>query len=1013
MTIDRSAALALVLLTVPCAGTHVARAQTPCVGGFAGPYPCENVDLMAYVPLSVFGSGRGNDIWGWTDPTTGDEYALMGLTDGTAFVKVTDPVNPVFVGKLPRHATGVDSVWRDIKVYRDHAFIVADSAGNHGMQVFDMTQIRNVTTPPVTFGETAWYGGNNLRTAHNIAIDEATGFAYVVGDNSTSCVSGGLHIVDLATPTNPTFAGCYDGDGYTHDTQCVVYAGVDQAYVGRELCFSSNEDTLTIVDVTDKVAPILVSRTGYPGASYTHQGWLTEDHRFFLLDDELDELRHGHDTRTRVFDLTSLAAPTLSGAYDSGVPATDHNMYVVGDHAFQANYRSGLRVLDVSSPLGGNLARIGYFDVYPGDDDGGFNGAWSVYPYFPSGNVVVSGIEQGLFVLRPRFCPAIAIAPRSLPAAIVSTPYVATLGASGGAPPYLFAIDGGALPPGLALDAGGTISGTPVATAATSFTVSATDSQGCRGTAELVLAVTLPGCPSIALAPPTLPPGLVGSAYAQQLSASGGSSPHAFAVSSGSLPPGLALSSTGLVSGSPATAGITAFVVAATDTSGCVGAAGYRIDISQDGCGTIVLAPPTLPAATVDLPYAATLTAGGGAPPYLFTLAAGTLPPGISLSAGGALSGSAALAGSYTFSISATDGVACTGTRSYVIDAIGASDDASFVAGMGPGLPNPNRVRVLTGDGVSTQVDFEAYAAGTYGTNVAAGDVDGGGVAEIVTGPGPGGVFGPQCRAFRRDASPITKVNFYAYGTLRFGLNPGSGDLDGDGLDEILTGPGPGAVFGPHARAFDYDGTILAALPKVSFYAYGTLKYGAHVVAGDVEEDGFDEILTGPGPGSIFGPQARGFDFDRTAVIPIPRINFFAFAAPQFGLELAGGDGDGDGFDEIVGAPGPGPSAAFPARYKGFDDDGVGVVAMPGFDVTPYPTLYGGRVALGDIDHSNFRHHQGKLEVVTGAGPDPAADSAMKAFVYDGASLAQLPVLALPFGTAGYGVSVAAGQLGY
>lgn len=374
---------------------------TPCVDGQAGAWPCDHVDLYEHMPLSAIGGSgeNANDIWGWADPLDGTEYAIIGLTDGTSFVDISDPENAVFVGKLPTH-TGSSS-WRDIKTYADHAFIVSDANGNHGLQVFDLARLRTAV-PPATFTEDAWYG--NVGSVHNLAINETTGFAYLVGSSSgtTEC-SGGLHMVNIQNPTSPAFAGCFSGHGYTHDTQCVVYAGPDTAHVGKEVCLSSNgpSEQLGIVDVTTKSNPIVLSSTPYTGSAYPHQGWLTEDHRYFLLDDELDESSFGHNTRTRVFDVSNLDAPQLLGHFSSPTPAIDHNQYVRGNYVFQANYRSGLRVLRIDDPAQAQLTQIGFFDVYPANDNTNFNGAWSVYPYFESGLVVVSGIEQGLFVLSP------------------------------------------------------------------------------------------------------------------------------------------------------------------------------------------------------------------------------------------------------------------------------------------------------------------------------------------------------------------------------------------------------------------------------------------------------------------------------------------------------------------------------------------------------------------------------------------------------------------------------------
>jgi len=163
----------------------------------------------------------------------------------------------------------------------------------------------------------------------------------------------------------------------------------------------SNTDTLTIVDVTNKVAPTQISRNGYAGRGYTHQGWLSDDHRYFLLDDELDERDFVHNTRTYIWDLLDLDNPILLGNYTGTNTAYDHNQYIKGNFAYQSNYRAGLRILDITNIAAASLSEVAFFDIYPANDNNGFNGTWSNYPYFDSGIVVVSGIEQGLFILKP------------------------------------------------------------------------------------------------------------------------------------------------------------------------------------------------------------------------------------------------------------------------------------------------------------------------------------------------------------------------------------------------------------------------------------------------------------------------------------------------------------------------------------------------------------------------------------------------------------------------------------
>ena len=374
-------------------GGAEAQPEALCDAGAAQLYPCSNTDLLAWLPTGVFGAGRANDIWGWTDRRSGREYALIGLAGGTAFVDLSDPAQPVYLGLLPTQTR--NSIWRDIKTYRDHAFVVSE-AFNHGLQIFDLSVLADVEDPPVIFTSTAHYGG--FGNSHNLALDEETGIAFAVG---TRTCGGGLHMVDVTRPQEPLFAGCFDEDGYTHDAQCVVYRGPDPDHFGREICFNSNEDTLTIVDVTNKDAPRMLSRAGYEGSSYTHQGWLTEDHRYFLLGDELDERRRGHNTRTYVWDVTDLEAPTVAGAHTGTKRSIDHNMFVVGNHVFQANYRIGLSVLRMGDRSRGEMAEVASFDTFPLADGLSFSGAWGVYPFFESGVVVVSDINRGLFVLRP------------------------------------------------------------------------------------------------------------------------------------------------------------------------------------------------------------------------------------------------------------------------------------------------------------------------------------------------------------------------------------------------------------------------------------------------------------------------------------------------------------------------------------------------------------------------------------------------------------------------------------
>jgi choice-of-anchor B domain-containing protein len=370
-----------------------------CRKGRANVYPCHNVDLLSFVPLAELSpepDDRARGLWGWTDPQTKREYALVPLAWGTSFVDVTDGARPRVVGYLPG-ATGQAVSNREVNVYADHALIVADgsAAQGHGVQVFDLAQLRDVTDPPAQFTASTVFTG--VGRVHTITVNPDSGFAYANG--SDQC-GGGPYFIDVREPSQPRQAGCYSAHFYTHDNQCVVYHGPDARYAGRELCFASNQDRLVIVDVTEKGAPVAVSATPYRGWTYTHQGALTEDHRYFLLDDEGDEFLHGHNSRTWLWDLVDLTAPRLFASHEARTAATDHNQFVRGGFVYQANYRAGLRILDLAKIAGGRLTEVASFDIVPDSDEPGFSGAWNVYPYFADRKIIVSGIEQGLYVLR-------------------------------------------------------------------------------------------------------------------------------------------------------------------------------------------------------------------------------------------------------------------------------------------------------------------------------------------------------------------------------------------------------------------------------------------------------------------------------------------------------------------------------------------------------------------------------------------------------------------------------------
>lgn len=378
-----------------------------------------NVTLLAQIPLSQMGGGAGSSRYGWVDPQTNREYALMGRSNGLAVIDITAPTQPKYVGNVPKQAGSSDTSWREPKVYGNYAYIGVDGT-SHRLQVVDLTQVRSYAGTTLTLNAGSYTGTGtgslSITRVHTAAINPQSGFLYLAGTRSETSSGStnpavGLHMVDVRNPASPTFAGFYTGDDYTHETQVVTYHGPDTQYAGREIAFNSNgkqgsrTDTVSIVDVTNKSSPAPISSKTYTNARYIHQGWLTEDHKYFFQNDELDEPGVAPHTRTHLWDVRDLDNLVYKGFWDNTTVAIDHNLYVKNGFVYETNYTTGLRILKIgnleSSTPSDWLTEVAYYDTYDPNDGATFAGAWNNYPFFPSGNVAVSDINGGLFVLRP------------------------------------------------------------------------------------------------------------------------------------------------------------------------------------------------------------------------------------------------------------------------------------------------------------------------------------------------------------------------------------------------------------------------------------------------------------------------------------------------------------------------------------------------------------------------------------------------------------------------------------
>lgn len=406
-----------------------------CEDGMAGIFPCHKVDLASFLPLPDIESTFVNDLWGWEDPDTGLQLAIIGTFEGTAFIDVTDGENPVYLGTLEGSGDPDDigNIWGDVRVYENVAYIVAETldfstydpaAGTidgFGVQIVDLTQFRGRTAP---FDISLTNRLDDVSQSHNVSLNTETGRLYVVGsvaDVADACAvpappglpvlngSGGALIYSLDDPLDPQLVGCLDPEAYNHDVHCVVYEGPDADYQGREMCIGSNEDTVAIYDATDPANPVVIDRLTYyeegleVGDIYTHQGWWSEDQSYFFLGDELDEYSGAVTERsTYIWDVSDLDNAEVIGTHTDGNTSIDHNMFVLDGLLYQANYTSGLWIYDAWKAEQGRVTMRGYFDIFPVDDRTDFFGAWGTYPYFGDGKVIVTSSDEGVFVLQSR-----------------------------------------------------------------------------------------------------------------------------------------------------------------------------------------------------------------------------------------------------------------------------------------------------------------------------------------------------------------------------------------------------------------------------------------------------------------------------------------------------------------------------------------------------------------------------------------------------------------------------------
>ncbi|WOH39403.1 choice-of-anchor B family protein [Thalassotalea fonticola] len=387
--------------------------NTVCSNGYAGDHACNNLDLLAHIPLNMFATNpaEGNDIWGHYDLNDNKEYALIGLSNGIGIVDVSEPVAPVVITTIASEET----IWRDIKVYQyfdisinkwqSYAYVTADNATT-GLLILDLNQLPNTVT--IKANDKTDLNAHNVYLSN---VDYSTGvtitgmqpYLHIAGSNQNG---GGYNSYSLADPTSlvSVYKPTNNRSQYTHDASSMVIDDErtnSQCVNGTNHCevmFDFNEDNFQLWDKTQNSTPEKLSTTSYSNASYVHSGWYTEDKLLMLVHDELDEQNFNLNTTLRLFDITDLTAPSLLSIWTGDTQAIDHNGYVRGNRYYMSNYERGITVIDITDPT--QPVESGFFDTYPISDNSSFHGAWGVYPFLPSGNILASDINSGLYILK-------------------------------------------------------------------------------------------------------------------------------------------------------------------------------------------------------------------------------------------------------------------------------------------------------------------------------------------------------------------------------------------------------------------------------------------------------------------------------------------------------------------------------------------------------------------------------------------------------------------------------------
>lgn len=384
-----------------------------CVNGMADVFPCNNIDLVSHIPLTEMSSNpeSGNDIWGHVDLNSGKEYAIIGVNTGTHVFDISNPSNPIELGFV----AGQNTTWRDIKTYQffstetkswhAYAYVSTDGA-NEGVTIINLTHLPTVSLVDKDLDNSSQHNIyiSNVDYSTGVTLNDYVARLHILGSNK---FGGGHRSYDLSNPEElvaaytpfDNTAADYSHDGSSmmvEDSRAQTQCNEAEGFCDVFLDFNENE-----IRLWNQTVPANTSELGsasYNNAQYVHSGWWSEDKKTVFVHDELDEVRNNHNTHLYLFDVSDLTAPQQIGTWVGPTESIDHNGYVRGNRYYMSNYERGVTVLDITNP--GAPVEVGHFDTFPTSDSSRFNGTWGVYPFLPSGLILASDINSGLYILK-------------------------------------------------------------------------------------------------------------------------------------------------------------------------------------------------------------------------------------------------------------------------------------------------------------------------------------------------------------------------------------------------------------------------------------------------------------------------------------------------------------------------------------------------------------------------------------------------------------------------------------